>query len=309
MNCMETTLEMRMKESSLSDNFGLVIEAGTGQSLCDIPGTAILEKIRSNGALLLRGFTGDLLRFEAFTQTVALRFIHNGNDDREALGDEGRTRSVTPGQAFVGPHSEFSYTPFRPDLLFFYCLRPASSGGASLLWDGRKIWQDMPASIKETFLNKQIVFKYSRVNVGFFGQFVNQASAEEVCRLLDAVPNLQYTLNGDALDIDYASRAFVDEGAGSPLSFSNSVAVLPETVFHDGSKLDPIAKGELLALALKNTVRIDTLPGDVIVIDNWRTMHGREAFEDSERKICIRMGYTQALPRGLAIENIEEVEY
>ncbi len=167
----------------------------------------------------------------------------------------------------------------------------------------------MPASIRDTFLNKQIVFKYSRINVDFFGQFVNQASAEEVCALLDAVPNLQYTLDGDALDIDYATRAFVEEGAGSPCAFSNSIAVLPETVFHDGSTLDPIAKGELLALALKNTVRIDTVPGDVIVIDNWRTMHGREAFEDRERRICIRMGYAEALPRGLAIESIEEVEY
>ena len=306
-------VNLMQKTSSLASgpggDFGALIEARPGQHLQDVPGTEALEAVRRDGALLLRGFSGSLADFERFTQTVAARFIHNGNDDREALGDQGRTRSVTPGQNYVGPHSEFSYTPFRPDLLFFYCMRPVAEGGASLLWDGRRIWRDMPDRIKEIFLKKDIMYRYRGVGAGAFSQFVGDVSIAELCSFLDRVPGLHYTRTRDALDIDYAAKAYVNEPGTSHLSFSNSIAVVPETAFGDGSTLDAMVRGQLLALALEQTVRIDTLPGDVIAIDNWRVMHGREAFSDPQRKMCIRMGYAAPQDTTKAEPEIEEVEY
>lgn len=290
-------------------DFGAVLVARTGQHLLELSGPELLETVRREGAVLLRGFAGSLQDFEAFTQTVAARFIHNGNDEREALGDQGRTRSVTPGKNYVGPHSEFSYTPFRPDLLFFHCIHPAAAGGASLLWDGRRIWRDMPDNIKELFLKKRILFRYRNVGAEFFGQFTGATSLEGVERFLAGVGNLSCKRTAQGFDIDYAAAACVNEPGTPHLSFSNSIAVLPETEFDDGSMLDAATRGELLALALKQTVRIETLPGDVLVLDNWRTMHGREAFDDPARRMCIRMGYASPGACADAAQEIEEVEY
>ena len=81
----------------LADGFACVLTALPGQALSEVSGVFVRDRVQHKGALVLRGFAGDLPAFERFTQTVATRFIHNGNDSREAMGDEGKTRSVTPG--------------------------------------------------------------------------------------------------------------------------------------------------------------------------------------------------------------------
>jgi alpha-ketoglutarate-dependent taurine dioxygenase len=84
---------------------------------------------------------------------------------------------------------------------------------------------------------------------------------------------------------------------------------MPQTVFDDGSSLAPLLRADLLDIALRHTLTIDTLAGDVLVIDNWRVMHGRTAFDDPRRKMCIRMGYLDQLAEPRFSAGLEEIEY
>ncbi|WP_035060988.1 TauD/TfdA family dioxygenase [Andreprevotia chitinilytica] len=298
-----------MQEMMLGDDFAAMISALPGQQLGDVPGTLARERLQQHGAVLLRGFASDLDGFERFTQTVAARFVHNGNDSRESLGDEGKTRSVTPGSNFVGPHSEFSYMPFRPDVLFFYCTRPARDGGASLLWDGIKLWNAMPDSTRKLFLNQRIRYQYLQVELDFFAQFFGTDDPDQLHAKLQAVPGATCTRTGNHVDFEYNVPAQVHRQRDDVLAFSNSIAVFPQTGFDDGSLLDPAIRADLLDLALQHTVSIDMQAGDVLVVDNWRAMHGRTQFADAQRQICIRMGYLGAdVPQPFSAA-LEEIEY
>ncbi|SMC29903.1 Taurine dioxygenase, alpha-ketoglutarate-dependent [Andreprevotia lacus DSM 23236] len=297
-----------MQVQMLGDDFAAMITAKPGQALGDVAGPQALASVQQHGALLLRGFAGDLATFERFTQTVAARFIHNGNDSRESLGDEGKTRSVTPGSNFVGPHSEFSYMPFRPDVLFFYCTRPASDGGASLLWDGIRLWDQMPESSKALFMNRSIRYQYRQVELPFFAQFFGTNDADTILAALQSVPGAVCTRHGEHIDFEYNVPAQVYRSIDGAQAFSNSIAVFPQTGFDDASLLDPAIRADLLDIALRNTVSIDLQAGDVLIVDNWRAMHGRGAFDDPQRQICIRMGYFAndvVQPFSAALEEIE----
>jgi alpha-ketoglutarate-dependent taurine dioxygenase len=282
-----------MRETTLSPGFGLIIEADERTPLAEMDGRVILQRLSTTGAIVLRGFTGDTSTFENFTRTVASRFIHNGNDSRLSLGDEGRTRSVTPGQNFLGPHSEFAYTPGRPDVLFFYCLRPAVSGGASLLWYGRELWVDMPADLKNLFLDKRLRYSFTNVDLGFFTQVTGATEMEAICRFLDEQPGVTYQRRGQEIDIEFCTFAQRLERFGNALAFANSIVIDGRTVFEDGSPLPPLKRSELLAYMLAKTVKVAAQQGDVIVIDNTRVMHGRTAFTDTQRLICSRMGFLE----------------
>lgn len=295
--------------AELADGFAAVIDARPGQSLDELDGAAARAIVQRSGALLLRGFAGGQDGFERFSRTVAERFIHNGNDSREALGDGGKTRSVTPGHNFVGPHSEFSYMPFRPDLLFFYCARPAREGGASLLWDGARLWDALPEPTRALFLDKRIRYRYRRIGLDFFAPLFGTADHDAIFAALAAIPGASCTRSGGEVDFDYSAPAQVHSLLDGSYAFSNSIAVFPQTVFDDGTALDPALRADLLELALRRTVTVEMAAGDVLIVDNWRAMHGRTAFDDSERRICIRMGYLGADAPAQFSAELEEIEY
>jgi hypothetical protein len=299
----------QMQEIALGKHFGSMLLAEADQELQHVAPELVMQTVKRSGVLLLRGFRGDVAAFEHFTQGLAGRFVHNGNETREAVGDGGKTRTVTPGRAFVGPHSEFCSMPFRPDLIFFYCVRPAASGGASLAWDGKKLWEDMPRHLREIFLGKRIQYHSRGVAAEFFAQLLGEGGIDAVCDFLDTIPDLRYTVRDGKFDLEYTCAAQIYSESAEAMAFSNSVAIDPKTLFDDGSELPPLERAELLDLALRHTLTLDMQAGDLIVIDNWRVMHGRGAFEDPERRICVRMGFIDAMFDKRFAADLEEIEY
>ncbi|QNM96586.1 TauD/TfdA family dioxygenase [Chitinimonas koreensis] len=295
--------------AELADGFAAMIDARPGQALDELDGAAARAVVQRSGALLLRGFSGGQDGFERFSRSVAERFVHNGNDSREALGDGGKTRSVTPGHNFVGPHSEFSYMPFRPDLLFFYCARPARTGGASLLWDGVRLWDALPETARAMFLDKRLHYRYRAIALDFFAPLFGTADHDAIFAALMAIPGAACLRSGDRVDFDYSVPAQVHSLLDGRYAFSNSIAVFPQTAFDDGTTLDPALRADLLELALRQTVTLELAAGDVLIVDNWRAMHGRTAFDDAERRICIRMGYLGAAAPAHYSAELEEIEY
>lgn len=285
------------------------MSAEAGEHLDRVLGVYVYEKVKRYGAVLLQGFDCNLNDFERFTQRIAQRFIHNGNDTREDLGDEGKTRAVTPGSNFIGPHSEYSYTPFRPDLLFFYCVNPAQEGGESLLWDGVQIWDALTEEQQRFFLSKNLENRYSDLPVEFIRQLVPHDENVELFAMLDNIPGFEYDLKGDVLDFCYQVPAQVFNSDKNITAFSNSIAVTPQIRFDDGSILDPSMKADLLDLMLKQAITVNTSENDILVVDNWRIMHGRTAFQDLKRKMAIRMGFVEDQSNTGFSAEIEEIEF
>jgi alpha-ketoglutarate-dependent taurine dioxygenase len=58
--------------------------------------------------------------------------------------------------------------------------------------------------------------------------------------------------------------------------------------FEDGTKPETPSIVEVSQVVHQNAVWLGWQPGDLVVADNTRMMHAREAFEDSHRRILVR---------------------
>ena len=59
----------------------------------------------------------------------------------------------------------------------------------------------------------------------------------------------------------------------------------------DGSEFPRGTLAAIVEVSARLTVDVGWEPGDTLVVDNGRYLHGRRAFTDPGRRILVRMGY------------------
>ena len=72
---------------------------------------------------------------DRFTETYAVDAIR-----RKVRFNKKPIRNVDEGVKEVLLHSEASFAPAWPELIWFYCNVPQQNGGATILCDGVKLW-------------------------------------------------------------------------------------------------------------------------------------------------------------------------
>lgn len=153
------------------------------------------------------------------------------------------------------PHTDepFRYSP--PGILLFHCLAAAGVGaGASLMVDGFRIAEDMRAEAPDAFevlATRQVSFERHHP-----GEVALQAEA----------------------------RVFSRDGTGRVCGVRfNDRCIGPQTsAFHlMPGLLDALGDLSRRLQDPANQARIPLEPGDVLIFDNQRVLHGRTAFEQS----------------------------
>lgn len=275
---------------------GKVMRATSGRTnLRDLPLEPALEVLRESGALLFRGFGPEPGDFAAFTDRFSsstLGRLHMAQNRREVAGDAD-TSTVNLGMQHVGPHAELGYSPRRPDLLWFSCVRPSAAGGETTLFDGIKVWERLPDPLREKFAASDLLYSFEAAGPDDWPLFTGvPADRDRTLELLAAERGVSYTLgNGDTLDIRYrVSAAEPSRFQGAP-AFSNSIipSISGGVSFADGTPVLSSDRLSILRVCDDLATPVDWRKGDVIVIDNSRMMHGRLPFSDPAREIHIRM--------------------
>lgn len=224
--------------------------------------------------------------------------IHH-DPTRQRLGDGNRTQSVTGGQGEVALHAEQSYMPFRPELLFLFCARAASAGGATIVCDGAELFQCLSAEAQQQLATMRSLFRLTLAPPRWREQLSASTVAEASStleRLLDRSGERPYTshrFDGETLLIHYQARGAYDARiSGRKVHASYLLQVKdPSTVeLADGSRLDARMLDEIRCAAATLTRAILLEAGDVLILDNTRMMHGRQAFADPSRLVMARFG-------------------
>lgn len=142
-------MEVRVEREG---EFPLVLRAtreGSQAQECDVfswleRGKVDLRRIvERDGALLLRGF--DQLSTPERWERVARLFCDDlvdyvgGTSPRKVVSGRVMTATEIAASFSIPVHQEMSYTLDPPDKVFFFCERPASRGGATLLCDMRRV--------------------------------------------------------------------------------------------------------------------------------------------------------------------------
>eukprot|EP00040_Diaphanoeca_grandis_P041452 m.262974 g.262974 ORF g.262974 m.262974 type:complete len:325 (-) comp47923_c0_seq1:307-1281(-) len=241
-----------------------------------------------------------------------------GTNDRESIEDDGDSEMLTvgtePRYKKIKCHSEMAYTDAFPSIITFSCLalEPGVIGGDQLLASNQRVYDLYPENLRsklwDTGLQHQLFFsdaedtraKHAGVRTWQEAlQTTDRAKAEKIA----ADREWRHEWRPTGLRLSFTRPAFIelDEGPGlfcTDLSGGWYDDWLPYCVadempysftWGDGSPFTAVDHAIVTDSSIKAEDRHVWKLGDVLVIDNLRTMHGRQPF-DGVRKLGVLLG-------------------
>ncbi|MFT6006454.1 MAG: alpha-ketoglutarate-dependent taurine dioxygenase [Pseudoalteromonas tetraodonis] len=271
----------------------------------------IERELSQSGAVLFRGFPiVDADSFDAFSAA----FGYPSFTYQESLSNAVRinftervfTANEAPKDIEIYLHHEMAQTPVSPDKLFFFCKSAAQTGGATPICRSDKVFEALSAAAPElaqSFADKGLIYTTSMPGEDdqASGQGRSWKSTLSVETKLQAEKKLQdlgYTwewLSDGGLraitpilpavrTLDNGTQVFYNQLIAAYLGWQG-VRENPSSAitFGDGSDIQISALDLVVKLAKDFTYDLAWQDGDVVLIDNKLTMHGRRPYS-GERK-------------------------
>jgi alpha-ketoglutarate-dependent taurine dioxygenase len=276
----------------------------------------IETELARHGAILFRGFaSASYEQFEPFCRAASGELLEyrERSSPRSAVG--GRVYSSTdyPPDQTIFLHNEHSYSLTFPLRLFFYCQTPAPEGGATPLADTRKVLARIDPQVRERFIEKR--WMYVRNFGDGFGldwpvvfQTTDKSAVEQYCRaagievewksgnrlrtrqVRDAV--IRHPRTGELAWFNHATFFHVSTLGPSirqTLLTNFASEDLPNNSYYgDGTPIEPEVAEHLREAYLQELVAHPWESGDILLIDNVLTAHGRAPFA-GPRKVLVAM--------------------
>lgn len=272
--------------------------------------------LADRGALLFRGFPGaDPPGFqavvEAFCGQSPMTYSERSSPRSQISGNIYTSTDYPAGEE-IFLHNESSYQASWPDLLYFCCMQPPETGGATPLADCRRVLGSIDPELRKEFAERDwmVVRNFSgRFGVPWQQAFgtTDRSAVEKYCD----DHQIECSWIGDQLRTRAIRKAIhVHPGSGAQVWFNHAaffhcttlpadvrqglLALMPEeelpanTYFGDGSAIPPPALEHLRACYRAHQTRFDWHQGDILVIDNMLTSHGREPYT-GPRQIAVAM--------------------
>jgi alpha-ketoglutarate-dependent taurine dioxygenase len=279
-------------------------------------GAFIEEKLLHHGAILFRGFgIKTPQEFEQCAMGICPKlFNESGEHPRQAISSNVYTPVFYPPDKQLLWHNENSFNYQWPGKIWFGCVKPADRGGETPIVDSRKVFQAIAPEIRERFIERKIM--YSRnygEETGLSWQMVFQTSekaeVESYCRRWKM--EFEWKAN-DRLRTRCVRPAVINHPkTKDPVWFNQAqhwhlscldemtraslLSVFPEDdlprncYYGDGSIIEDAVMADICRVYQELEVCYPWQTGDVLLLDNMLTAHGRNAFV-GERKLLVAMG-------------------
>jgi hypothetical protein len=184
-------------------------------------------------------------------------------------------------------------SPFCPELAFFFCKSPATQGGETILVDGHVIASELPDEILEAY----------RAPLSFVSQYPEELWFKGASsRSIPEVLNFFSCSNHGSLDFRYTgagsfyckleTNAFKKSRISKVYSFANSILgpYKGNTAYIGGETISEENYETIRTLYAKYQVIVRLMPNDIVILDNYRIMHGRLKIENGleSRKMFAR---------------------
>jgi alpha-ketoglutarate-dependent taurine dioxygenase len=268
-------------------------------------------KLRETGAILFRGFpVNSAESFDEFSNS----FGYSNFTYKESLSNAVRinytqrvfTANEAPKDVEIFLHHEMAQTPISPSKLFFFCKSAAEQGGQTPLCRSDMLFADlakqMPA-LAADFVSKGLKYTTQMPaeddpNSGQGRSWKstlsvpNNMQAEK--KLAELGYNWEWLADGSLRATTPVLPAVIDMGNNKQVFYNQLIAAFmgwkgvrenPSSAitFGDGAAIPVEGLQLAVTLSEKYTFDLPWQDGDVALVDNYMTMHGRRPFS-GERK-------------------------
>ena len=269
-----------------------------------------------NGAILFRNFgVNSVADFEGFAEAICSGLFGDYGDlPREGVSDKVYGSTPYPSEQAILFHNESSHMHCWPNKIWFFCMKPAQQGGETPIVDCRKVLKLLDTKLRERLEQKQLMYvrNYTDgldIRWQDFFHTTDKAMVEDYCR--QAGMEFEW-LSGNGLRTRKVRSAVTKHPKTGEQVFFNQLQLhhisclepavrqslltmfgeenLPRNVYYsDGSPIEDSVMTEIEAIYQKAKVSFSWQQGDILMLDNMLTAHGRNPYVGS-RKIVVTMG-------------------
>lgn len=272
--------------------------------------------LHKTGGILFRGFdTGSETAFQEFARSFGSPLLNYefGSTPRTALKEGVYTATEYPSHQVIPLHNEQAYTLSWPMKIWFHCITAAQSGGETPIADSRKIYNLISPSIRQRFEDKKLryVRNYGngldlpwqsvfatddkmqveafckQNNIYFEWKNADELRTSQICQGVARHPRTQEMVWFNQAHLFHVSnlQPHVREALLAVVEEQD----LPRNVYYgDGSPIEESILAEIRSVLDECTVKFSWQAGDVMMLDNMLTAHGRSTFS-GPRKVVVAM--------------------
>jgi alpha-ketoglutarate-dependent taurine dioxygenase len=279
------------------------------------------ERLLQAGAILFRNFDlSSTEEFERLIETVSGRLLDYSyrSTPRTLVSGHIYTSTEYPAHQSIPLHNELSYSCSWPMKLWFFSMQVAEQQGETPIADSRRIYQHIPVEIRTCFERKGLMYvrNYGTgLDLDWEDVFQTRSrqEVEDYCRA-EAIElewigddqlrtrqrcqvSMKHPQTGEMVwfnqgHIFHVSRLPAEVRESLLATFAE--ADLPRNVyFADGTAIDPAMVDEILKVYEQQAVIFPWRAGDVLLIDNMLTAHGRNPFR-GKRRVVVGMSQENA---------------
>jgi alpha-ketoglutarate-dependent taurine dioxygenase len=276
----------------------------------------IRQQLHEYGAVLLRGFEiGGVDGFDQAVRAVSgtpLTYAERSSP-RSTIKGQVYTSTDYPPAEEIFLHNENSYQAAWPLTLFFYCISPPDTQGATPLADTRQILRSIDPGVREEFARRgwtvvrnftegfgvpwQQAFNTSdRAEVEAYGtrngvavEWTGRNGLRTTARR-QAVH--QHPVTGEAVWFNHLTffhvTTLAEEDCEALRELFDEADLPTNTYYGDGGRVPDEVMAHLRDCYRAAQRRFDWQRDDILVVDNMLSAHGREPFT-GPRKIAVAM--------------------
>lgn len=247
-----------------------------------------------------------------------------GDSPRNKVDNKIYTSTEMPAHFNLPLHQELSFVNQFPHHIYFYCQTPSERGGETTLGDARAIYQTLDPKVARRFQEKKLTYishyYYNDKLLTLINRFVrSHKSWMEVFETNDKAL-VEKLCQSDDVEFEWLKSDWIKLKQHRPavlthpitqekvwfnqahlydfnpkllglfhylttkLIYARPSTRLHEVTFSDGSSIERADLYHILDVLKEKTVKKTWQKGDVMVLDNILTMHGRAPFK-GKRKI------------------------
>jgi alpha-ketoglutarate-dependent taurine dioxygenase len=282
----------------------------------------IRRLITQSGAVLFRGFDVDgvdgLHEVVRTLSGTPLDYTERSSP-RSSIAGNVFTSTDYPETEEIFLHNECSYQAHWPQKVFFFCIQPPATQGATPLADVRQVYKNIDPSVAEEFIRRKWMYVRNFGDMGgswqYFYDTDDRGQVERYCRgqgidvewvgddglRTRAVREAVHVHPVTGEDVWFNHATFFHVNTLPPVYRDEMLEMFGEenlpsnTYYGDGGKIpDDVTKHLQEAYRAART-RFDWQTNDILVIDNMLTAHGREPYTGA-RRIAIAMAEASNAP-------------
>tara|TARA_B100000787_G_C16181293_1_gene291975 strand:+ start:116 stop:1021 length:906 start_codon:yes stop_codon:yes gene_type:complete len=277
--------------SKLFDGGGLMISNFDHLNIKKKQIKEIILNFEKYGIIIFKNLKIKPKELTKFTDYFSQTYAGDAMRRAERFGRKN-IRNVDAGYQEITLHSEASFTPAWPELVWFFCLKPPlDKKGATTFCDGLMLWKKLSNKLKNFFLSNPIVYDLKiPINVkkrnikkkawSLNEPGINNCFIDYKKRLLSLeLTRFSVHKSRNDQDLCFANHLLIDLNSENQLIRRSLVGKkkIPQSILN-----------EIKKKAAELTYEIKWSKNDLVMVDNKRFMHGRRAYKkNSPRDIVV----------------------